>query len=88
MLISLSEAAEFLGYSTSGLRKLVRRHVIQFFQARAHSPIKFRREWLDEFIDAGSVKPGEVEAPRRSRKRKTPLQFKSGAHGFDASLLD
>lgn len=85
MLISLSQAAELLGYSTSGLRKLVRRREVQYFQARPHAPIKFKREWIDEFIEANSTNPGMVEAPR-PRKRKTPL-LKSGAHGFDASLL-
>jgi excisionase family DNA binding protein len=86
MLISLSQAAELLGYSTSGLRKLVRRREIQYFQARPHSPIKFRREWLDEFVESGSTKPGPVDPGPRPRKRKTP-PLKSGAHGFDASLL-
>jgi len=86
MLIPLSEAAALLGYSTSGLRKLVRKRAIQFFQARPHSPIKFRREWLDEFIDANSTKPGPVDPGPRPRKRKLP-PLKSGAHGFDASLL-
>lgn len=86
MLISLSEAAELLGYSTSGLRKLVARRAIQFFQARPHSPIKFRREWLDEFVEAGSIKPG---APATAQKRRKPKRDPiEPCFGFDSSLHD
>lgn len=86
MLIPISEAADLLGYSVSGLRKLVRKRAIQFFQAVPHSPIKFRREWLDDFVDAGSIKTG---APAKVQKRKRPASLETtGRFGFDPSLLD
>jgi excisionase family DNA binding protein len=88
MLISLSEAAELLGYSVSGLRKLVRRREIQYFQAGPHSPLKFRREWLDEFISAGSVAPGESGEPSPPKKRSKPQRAIEPRSGFDSRLLD
>lgn len=87
MLISLSDAAQLLGYSTSGLRKLVRRRAIRFFQLRPHSPIKFRREWLDEFVAAHCAEPG---APADVKKRQKPKagSIVEPAFGFDPSLLN
>ena len=62
-LISLEEAAELLGYSPSGLRKIVNRTragksaaTIRFFQI-GNGPIKIKREWVDDFIAANSVMP-------------------------------
>ena len=88
MLIPISEAAALLGYSVSGLRKLVRRREIQYFQARPHSPIKFKMEWLSDFVAAGSVQPGEaIEAPARPKRQK-PQRAIEARHGFDSRLLD
>jgi hypothetical protein len=85
--ISLKEAAAILDYSPSGLRKLVRRREIRFFQIRKHSPVKFRKEWLDAFIDEHSSAPGQVaEISAVIRKKKAP-PLTSGAHGFDVSRL-
>ena len=62
-LISLESAARLLGYTPSGLRKIVRRTkqgkpgaTIQFVQV-GKGPIRFKREWLDEFVEANSVAP-------------------------------
>jgi excisionase family DNA binding protein len=82
-MLSLNEAAAVLGCSPSGLRKLVQRRAIRFFQLAKHSRIKFRREWLDEFIDAHSVVPGAPEKSVRRQKAR-PYKFKF----FDPSLLD
>jgi hypothetical protein len=49
-MLSLREAAELLGYTESGLRKIIARKGIEFFQSRPWAPIKFRREWVDSFI--------------------------------------
>jgi len=85
-LLDLNEAAALLGYSVSGLRKLVSRREVRFFQARPHAPIKFRRAWLDDFIDSNSIEPG---APPVIAKRKKPKRepFES-RFGLDPSLLD
>jgi hypothetical protein len=62
-LLTLEEAAEQLGYSVSGLRKIVNSTkagkigpAIQFFQV-GRGPIKFRQEWIDEFVEANAVIP-------------------------------
>lgn len=67
MMLSLQEAAEKLGYTTKGLRKIVDRSrakangaetrgpTITFFQTTKGAPVKFRPEWIDEFIEAHTV---------------------------------
>ena len=52
-LLTLQQAADVLGYSAPGLRKIVARTKagqpgIKFSQI-GNGPIKFKREWLDEF---------------------------------------
>jgi hypothetical protein len=86
-LLSLEEAASQLNYSPSGLRKIVNRTKrgkpgpqIQFFQA-GHGPIKFRQEWIDEFVLSNSLEPGQVvtlKNPKHGRRVKngsrTPIE--------------
>ena len=59
----------------SGLRKFVARTKrgtpgpqIQFFQI-GEGPIKFRREWIERFIDEHSTKPGQVQQPKPQRRQ-------------------
>lgn len=84
MLISLDTAAAQLGYSESGLRKLIRRKAIQFFQVSPHTAIKFKQEWLDEFVESKSTKPSQPLPPQpkptTARPRVKPR--------FDPALLD
>lgn len=70
-MLSLKDAAKRVGYSPSGLRKIVNRTKagkpgpqIQFFQV-PRGRIKFRLEWLDDFVLANSVEPGEVQPFRK-----------------------
>lgn len=68
-LLSLPEAADALGYSVKGLRKIVDRSrakangvrtrgpTIRFFQTSKGAPVKFKREWLEEFIEEHTVHP-------------------------------
>src|SRR4051812_34666405 len=62
-MLSLDEAASLLGYTPSGLRKIVRRTrqgkcgaTIQYFQI-GQGPIRFKPEWLDDFVAANSYLP-------------------------------
>jgi hypothetical protein len=60
-MLTLAEAAEILGYSEPGLRKIVARTKagkpgIQFAQI-GNGPIKFKREWLDAFTTANMKTP-------------------------------
>jgi hypothetical protein len=71
-LISLEEAAAYLGLQPRTLYKLLDRSrlrlkgipvqgpTIRFFQARPRGAIYFRREWLDAYIAAGTHKPEAV----------------------------
>ena len=72
LLLNLDEAVALLGYKPIGLRKIVDRSraktqgrnvsgpTIRFFQTCKCASIKFRREWIDEFIDQHSVDPGKA----------------------------
>src|SRR5690606_17931572 len=48
-MLDLKGAAAYLGYRPEGVRKLVRQRLIKFSQ-NGRGPLRFRREWLDEFI--------------------------------------
>jgi hypothetical protein len=86
-LLSLAEAAELLGMEASGLRKIVARTKrgtpgpqIQFFQI-GQGHIKFRREWIERFIEDHSIKPGQV------RQRK-PQQPRSKLTAYEEMMRD
>ena len=88
-LVSLEDAATMLGYTPSGLRKIINRTragkpgpTIQFFQV-GKGPIKFRPEWIDEFIAANTVKlaaqrqatkPLPVRQPERQSRQPQHLK--------------
>jgi hypothetical protein len=69
MLLGIREAAEVLGYTEKGLRKIVDRSrakaqgartrgpTIRFFQTSKGAPVKFRPEWIEEFIDDYTIDP-------------------------------
>ena len=80
-MLKLKEAATLLGMSESGLRKLVRRNAIKYYQERKGGSIKFRREWIDDHIDGNSHGDGVPQiAPkqpvRRHRKRSAAARNK------------
>ena len=82
--VDLREAARIIGCSESGLRKLVKRNVIQCAQSRKHGRLRFRREWLKEFLEPEKRqrKPG-VKAMITLPKPASKLQV-----GFDPALLN
>jgi len=97
-MVNLQEAAEYLGYSASGLRKIVSRSkvkqgggtthgvTIKYFQARKNSEIKFRQEWLDAFVAEFTTDPSDpLPPPYKPKKKLTPTSV--GGFGFDLSLL-
>lgn len=100
-MLSLKEAAEFLGYNgDDALRQIIDRSrakaggaattgpTIKFFQPSKKAPIRFKPEWLLEFIDEHTVDPSHaVAAAKRERKQKardTPLTW---SHGLNPSLF-
>ena len=93
-LLSLKEAAAYLGYTERGLRKIVGRSwlarrgrivnapTIEFSQAGKRGAIRFRREWLDDFINKGRVMP-IPDLPLATRRRT----YRGKSHGLDYGLL-
>jgi len=101
-LLSISEAAEYLGYTAKGLRRIVDRSraaasgsrtsgpTIKFFQAGKNAPIKFRQSWLDEFIEANTVDPSAArpQAAKPPKRKHIPgLLDGIPSHGLDPALL-
>ena len=97
-LLSLQEATDALGYTVKGLRKIVdraraRAHgaartrgpTIRFFQTVKRAPVKFKFEWLEEFIEQHTVDP---EATQLATKTRTKRVKQETAFGFDPDLLD
>jgi hypothetical protein len=83
-LVDLTAAASYLGYNAAGLRKIVKQKRIQYVQ-NGRGPIRFRREWLDEFIAANSRGPQSIErAP--AQKRSKPRPTTQPRLGYDSSL--
>jgi hypothetical protein len=96
-LISLEQAAQMLGYTTKGFRKIVDRSrakacgfrthgpTIRFFQATKGSPIKFKPEWLDAFIAEHTVDPNPAAKSETTRAQPTSLIGDNA--GLDKALL-
>lgn len=93
--LNLQQAAEYLGYSPSGLRKLVDRSrklmqhggepELRFAQGRKRGKVLFRREWLDDF----AREVVEVRVAPVTKRRKAPkIPTNSTSHGLDWSLLN
>jgi hypothetical protein len=86
-LVDLNVAAAILGYKPAGLRKVVARSkagkpgpTIQFTQV-GKGPIRFRREWLDDFIASNIVKRPLKKLPKSKAKPKPVIEPQ---HGFDS----
>lgn len=101
-MLTIADAAERLGYTVKGLRNIVDRSraraqgrtvrgpVIKFMQVSRKSPILFREEWIEEFIDACTVDPhaARIEPPgRKSGPKAPPLSIESSS-GLDAQFFN
>lgn len=65
-LLTLAQAAEQLGYSVSGLRKLLRSgRGPRFVRPGGRGHYRFRSEWLDGFVEQAAPpkrnKPARIE---------------------------
>ena len=101
-MLTIVEAAHRLGYTVKGLRNIVDRSraraqgrpargpVIKFMQVSRKSPLLFREEWIEEFIDACTIDPNvaQPESPKRKPCRKsTPLSIESTS-GLDLQFFN
>ncbi|MEN6406803.1 MAG: hypothetical protein ABFC77_10055 [Thermoguttaceae bacterium] len=110
-LIGFEEAARILGIGERNLRKIIQRSreridgkwtsgpTIRFFQCHAKAAIKFRRKWLDDFIDGHTHDPSPTsfrQADVRQRNGKNSKAAGLGCQGrdsepelgFDSELYD
>lgn len=100
-LLDMKQAAVALGRTVDWLRRLVHRSrqrlrgypvkgpTIKFLQSRPYDEIKFRKRWLDEYLDACTQDPESVPlmvARVREDHRPLPddLMAQSVACGFAA----
>lgn len=101
-LLSMKEAAQYLGLTMAGMRKLVARsqqrlrglpmngRTIMFYQAVPRGDIKFRPRWLEDYIDRCTHDPESAPLRTLTPKRKAIPQrpaVRVSASGFDSSLL-
>ena len=102
-LLRLSEVARRLNYTERTLRRIVNRAkrrakgepvrgpVIRFMQAGKGAEIRFRPEWIEEFIRENTVDPLATPlstvAPRpRKRKPESTAAQSPRVQGFDPKL--
>lgn len=108
-LIGFEEAARILGMGERNLRKIIQRSreriegrwtsgpIIRFFQFQPKAAIKFRREWLEDFIceythDPNSPSLLPPEPPQRKQTQPAMAGFgpqgriTEPALGFDSNL--
>ncbi len=75
-LLNLAEAAEVLGYSVSGFRKLLRAGRGPQFMRAGRGNYRFRPEWLEGFAE-------QAASPSPKRKPHPPIQ---SSFGLDSRL--
>jgi len=77
-LLDMQQAAAILGYQVSGLRRIVRQGRIQYLQ-NGQGPIKFKREWLEDFANS-------LIATTTENQQKQPQGITEAVYGFDPNL--
>lgn len=99
-MLNIREAAETLGYTVKGLRRIVDQSraksrgetvqgpVIKFFQTTRRAPVLFRHEWLEEFIDSHTVDPSEATKNGSRAKKKHVTVSIETTSGLDAELFE
>ena len=85
----IKTVAKQLGMTISGLRKLVAKREIRYFQHGKHGRILFRPEWVEEFIERHTHAPKmeDVAVSRPRKKKDKPALFPASKHGFDRALF-
>ena len=89
-MLDIEEVAQQLGCTVSGVRKVVARGEIRYFQHGKRGRLKFKPEWVDEFIARHTVAPAEEQPQRVSAKRpgkKKAVEGTEAVCGFGWDLL-
>lgn len=89
-MLDIEEVAQQLGCTVSGVRKVVARGEIRYFQHGKRGRLKFKPEWVDEFIARNTVAPADETPPREPTKctRRQVSQENDGTVcGFGWDLL-
>jgi excisionase family DNA binding protein len=69
--LNIEEAASYLGISKDELYRLTRSDKITHFQRRKRGLIKFKSDWLDEWINRYVSGPNQAAvAPKQSKPQK------------------
>ncbi len=89
-MLDIEEVAQQLGCTVSGVRKVVARGEIRYFQHGKRGRLKFKPEWVDEFIARHTVPPAD-EQPRPAHKKpaskQKPPKDNGAVCGFGWDLL-
>lgn len=70
--LSTQEAAGYIGYSVKSLTRFCRQKLIRYARVGGRSEYRFKKLWLDEFMESGTTAPRIDTLPARR-----PLQATS-----------
>ena len=76
-MLNIEEVAKQLGCTVSGVRKVVARGEIRYFQHGKRGRLKFKPEWVDEFVASHTHAPSNEQPHRVPAKRasKPPSRY-------------
>ena len=89
-MLDIEDVAQALGCTVSGVRKVVARGEIRYFQHGKRGRLKFKQEWVDEFIARHTVALADEQprlAPAKRPAKPKPPKDSEGVCGFGWDLL-
>jgi excisionase family DNA binding protein len=86
-MLSLSDAAKYLGMTPHGLRKLVKQGRLTYFQRGRRGRLLFKSEWIDQHIDKFTHIPRQfVPKPGQRPKQKLSIEPHAAGLGFGTNF--
>jgi excisionase family DNA binding protein len=88
-VLGLRAAAEYIRVSEHTLRRLVRARAIQYVQNAPRGRIRFKREWLDTYLEMASTaaRRRNSKPPTPKPGRRTGNRGQDNNHGIDYDLM-
>ena len=89
-MLDIEEVAQQLGCTVSGVRKVVARGEIRYFQHGKRGRLKFKPEWVDEFVAEHTHAPTDEQprrAPAKRASKPQPTRDSGEVCGFGWELL-